>query len=229
MKTRFRKWTEATAIVALVMGGVVLKNGEAAAASCPSLEHPRFILQSVTDPQVIYNHSHSQDEVHKMLEAEKGVGEGWKAVGLTRAEFTVKSSAETRLRPQADGTWCAEFVTVTMTAGFTRQVVEIPDRFREGTCEYKAIVDHENEHVATNNKALADHWARLERESQAALSSLGAMALKSRDEVNSVPMALLTERLKPIFAAFSEDQRRRNDHLDVPDNYRAVQSQCQNW
>ena len=99
------------------------------------------------------------------------------------------------------------------------------------SCAYRAILAHENEHVAFANKLITRYGPRL----RSALTSLlipKARASWLVDTVgDGVRMAdsLIERLLKPIWEEIKVEADKGNARIDLPISYKRVQDRCRDW
>jgi hypothetical protein len=136
------------------------------------------------------------------------------AIGLTYAETMLTLGAATRSVPRQRSGYCVYLEEMRATFGFGRFDVYVGSEYPRGSCEYRTILDHENEHVTIFRDLIREFGSRM----------------RSAIEVGAdLAIARLNERVQPIMSAFEAESRRRNGRIDTQGNYLALQELCSNW
>ncbi|NKB44047.1 MAG: hypothetical protein GKS03_07170 [Alphaproteobacteria bacterium] len=151
------------------------------------------------------------------------------AIGLTYAEVSLNLSAATRSVPRQRGGYCVYLEEVRAEFGFDRVDVYVGREYRRGTCEYRTILDHENEHVAINNSVVRGYGPRLRQSIARELGRLRPLFTTTVNTGARQTVADLQQRIQPMMDAFQQEQRRRNAAIDTDTNYGALQELCLDW
>lgn len=178
-----------------------------------------------------YNHSLSVNEVrslytvrgHSISRAHS------RAIGLTYAEISLGLAAATRSVPRERGGYCVYLEEVKADFGFDRFEVYIGREYPRGSCEYRTILDHENEHVAINNRAVREYGPLIRQSIEQQLSVLPPLFTPNVNTGARLAIQQLQERIQPAIEAFKREQRRRNSAIDTDANYGALQELCLDW
>jgi hypothetical protein len=152
-----------------------------------------------------------------------------KTIGLTNAHFTNTYSYTVQSDQGKDGVWCSSVTKLVYSLGYVSQEVYIPREYPPGSCEYRAVHDHEMEHVKANQQALSDHLDRIHMLAQNALLANQPYEVKTKDAIAEVAKMHLEETLSGVLADFEADRAVRNANLDSDDTYQAISDQCDNW
>lgn len=198
---------------------------------CPPYKTPVSVQFETRLVPPTYNHDLSVSEVRALYSArgQRISRAHARAIGLTYAEISLGLSASTRSVPRERGGYCVYLEDVKADFGFDRFDVYIAREYRRGTCEYRTILDHENEHVAINNRAVKDYGPRLRRTIEQQLSYLPPLFTPSVNTGARLAIQQLQERLQPVMNAFKREQSRRNRAIDTEANYGALQELCTGW
>lgn len=151
------------------------------------------------------------------------------AIGLTYAEISLGLSASTRSVPRQRGGYCVYLEEVQADFGFDRVDVYVGREYPRGTCEYRTILDHENEHVAINNSAVRGYGPRLRQSLERELGRLKPLFTTTVRTGARQIVEDLRQRIQPMMDAFQREQRRRNAAIDTDANYGALQELCLDW
>lgn len=151
------------------------------------------------------------------------------AIGLTYAEVSLGLSASTRSIPRQRSGYCVYLEEVQADFGFDRVDVYVGREYRRGTCEYRTILDHENEHVAINNSVVRGYGPRLRQSLERELRRLEPLFTTTVRTGARQIVENLRQRIQPMMDAFQREQRRRNAAIDTNANYGALQELCLDW
>ena len=151
------------------------------------------------------------------------------AIGLTYAEVSLELGASTRSIPRARGGYCVYLEEVQADFGFDRVDVYVGREYRLGTCEFRTILDHENEHVAINNSVVRTYAPRIRQAMEGELRSMKPIFTPTVNTGARRAVEELRQRIQPMMKAFQQEQRRRNAEIDTDTNYGALQELCLDW
>ena len=180
---------------------------------------------------VTYNHTLSVKDVRQLytVRGQRVSRSHSNAIGITYAEIGLSLSASTRSLPRERGGYCVYLEEVKVDFGFEKFEVYIGREYRRGSCEYRTILDHENEHVAINKRAVKEYGPRLRRSIEQQLSFMPPLFAPTVDTGARRAVQELQNRIEPVMNAFKREQRRRNSAIDTEANYGALQQLCNNW
>ena len=151
------------------------------------------------------------------------------AIGITYAEVALSLSASTRSMPRQRGGYCVYLEEVRANFGFEKFEVYIGREYLPGTCEYRTILDHENEHVAINNAVVREYGPRIRRSIEQQLSMMPPLFAPSVDTGARRAVQELQQRVEPVISSFKREQRRRNAAIDTQEAYGVLQELCSDW
>lgn len=150
--------------------------------------------------------------------------------GLTQTgtHFSVKPTMRFFRLP--DGRMCAQLTQVEATWRVTQLLVDVATEYRPGTCPYREVWEHENQHVAISQR----YFAEAERALRTRLAQLaeqirpqivsGNPDATAREVVNR-----LMAGVQPVLEHYGKETQRANAIIDTPDNYRRVSARCADW
>ncbi|WP_169567241.1 hypothetical protein [Sneathiella limimaris] len=149
-------------------------------------------------------------------------------LGLALTEVAHPIRIETRSQ-QIGNKHCVWLVNVEMTFGQRRSEVYVANKYKAGSCPFRAILRHENQHMDINLKVQTKYAAKIEQ----ALHNM-ALALKpfyttSPKKAPQLFGSQIQANLKPYLEAFYEERQRENAKIDTARSYQNVRSQCAKW
>lgn len=224
-----------TAIAAFLILSAALLAGdiEAAQRSCPAPEQaPKIVLK--TDRGRIANHNgHSRAQLTKMQRHQRGSatinGPGWKPVGLTVTDLKFSLKVQINALPMAPRQVCAVLVKADAFLGYDRLDVYVARRYRPGSCHHRAIIDHENKHVAIFRRTLDAYGPRVDRRLQREAAALGTIRAATPKAAANIVHKRLSSRVQPLFDQMNREMDAANARLDTPAAYRREQARCGGW
>ncbi len=155
--------------------------------------------------------------------------EGKLDAGLTRTETELSVTPTVHLFKAPDGSTCVMLAGIEAGWRMVRAMVDVAAEYRPGSCEYQAVLAHENEHVQLTRRAFESHAARLEIR----LRELAANVRPFRTNDAEGAAQGMTDRMmagaRPIMDQFKAESRRANSAIDTPESYRAVSTKCRKW
>lgn len=203
------------------------------APELPGRPHPgrsrfhRFKVQTTAAPADV-RHDLSRAEIALLPGA---AGSGLKTQGLT----TIKHSLATHTRfSTAKGTKAvyAWFDDVILEVAVSSDIIHIPSEYPPGSCEYRAVLEHERGHGRVARERAVALAARLER------ALMASEHIPTRfDPVIAADFASAAEHLKsdiakvvdPLYDRFEAEHKAAQERLDRPDPYDAVYRKCSGW
>ena len=158
-------------------------------------------------------------------------GHGSTVGGLGGGEIGFK--AETRFEVASQGSQaCVKLKSVDVTF-FAKPEIHIAKNFGRGTCEYSAVLAHEQGHIRILRKFVREYSPKVKQELRRIVrqldTSIGPMS-RSKVEVtqNRLQKQFITkleqyqDKIMPILEA-------RQKRFDSPEEYKRVASKCRKW
>lgn len=157
-----------------------------------------------------------------------GPGPEWHPVGLMgrdlKWEFKVKVQGQ-----RLPGGYCVGLARAEMTVGYDRIRVYVDRRYRPGTCQYKVILEHENQHVRNFKDTLTAYLPMIRRQLAAEAAALPPVTARSISDGARYFVGALRDRLTPLIDRMQADMAEADRRLDTPASYRATQARCDGW
>ncbi len=154
---------------------------------------------------------------------------GWHLLGLTVAEFRLDMRTTVTVRPFRDDWYCVRAATVDVTVGYPDFVVYVDRKYRPDTCEHRAVVDHEQAHIAIYRSILARFAPWVRDRLVDAVRRLGPVVVDSRAQAATLVQDRLSEKITPSLAKLHEATEAATDRIDPRDIDRTITGQCRNW
>lgn len=154
---------------------------------------------------------------------------GWVTNGLTLSNLRSGVRYTTRQVSFGNGSGCATVERAEIHIGFDKPVrILLPNRYREGSCARRALLSHEQEHVAINSSSLAASEQRFRN----AVQALGANFPIHADDVEDARAqaeAVAAEAVEGVRQSVLDEITARNAAIDTEASYRSLQALCSDW
>jgi hypothetical protein len=181
-------------------------------------------------PDPVYSHSLTTSQIEALSQSG---GENYHVYGLTQAGYSINSLYEVNwskkwFRPEYS-VW-VENLRVEFT--YDTLNVFVTSTYPEGSCEYQATLDHENQHVAIHREMYKQYQEIFRQKvGQAKDIPLASSPLvaPSVEEGKTRIGQMISAALDLPFEQFKEALQAEQDKLDTPDSYAALKGKCQNW
>jgi hypothetical protein len=183
-------------------------------------------------PTVVYDHSHSTAQIETLSEKE-GEHENTHIDGLTQSEFGLQTLYEFNYsKKMFQDTYFLWVENLRVDFSYTTMTVYVSTQYPEGSCEYQAILNHENQHVQTHRQI----YERYQKILQNVMSSSVDIPLanhpitvRSLEEGKTKISELISGVTNPVFDQFQQEVSQAQAQLDTTDNYRELRNRCSNW
>ncbi len=214
----------------LVLWGVPLH-----AMDCKGDRHfnSKSVFHVVTTPvQVRYFHNYTTAQIEGMrnLHFHNHLMHN---PGLTLAEHELKVDYQIGGLEHENGDgYCVWVESVNVDFSYKQMDVYISSQYPEGTCPYQVILNHENTHVAINQRALAKYRVLLERalkKSRAIPTRAHPMSVVSMNNGKAIINSRINAIVSRVTSAYKREVARENAKIDTPAAYRKTQALCNNW
>ena len=198
---------------------------------CPVTDTMISVDVQNTPAKIIYKNGHSRSDIERQqLKRGRHLERGkWKILGLTQTEFkyTLKTTAKFK---QADrGRYCAYPVSFNLDIGYENFTVYIDRKYRPGTCEYQAILKHENLHIAIYKRYLKRYIPYIKKQARAAAKAVQPVIISSPNQGTKHIQKQFQGLIRPLILKLNREADYSNAQIDTPESYRKLQLLCNNW
>ena len=144
--------------------------------------------------------------------------------GLTSSETQATARYELIERTLSDGGKCTALSKISAHLAVPKLTIRIDRRYHPGSCEYSAILDHEQEHVRITRETLK-HWEdRIRRQLESAVKSWRDRWLPSSGQQRI--KAAIDHAIADLVRQIQADADRQHAAIDTPAAYETVQRRC---
>ena len=197
--------------------------------NCPASRTPIKLNFNTRAPAPIHNHRLTVAGIANLLRSQgmpAPVGQRALGITLTKTMFGLQGASSIMRRGNG---YCVYLTSVDVDFGWNRVEVYVPSEFPEGSCEYKVILDHENQHVAINRTLLREFAPRLRAQVEKILAGTKPFYTRNRAGGADAVLENLNNQLSGMLKEFEALQASRNAGIDSPANYKALSAMCKGW
>ncbi|HVZ81361.1 MAG TPA: hypothetical protein VHE12_11295 [bacterium] len=199
------------------------------AAPCLGAGTPLVIKSKVVPTS--YHHEYSTAQIESMSSI-KAPSRAAHEPGLTLFEYELSFNYDLNLRSERPGGPYRFWVkTLNLEFNVNRMEVFVSSQYPVGSCQYRAILDHENTHVAINTRTFKKYLALLKKELSRTALPTSRRTWTAADQARA--QAAVDARIKPILdriqKEFAAEDRRENAKIDTPASYRRTSAKCGDW
>jgi hypothetical protein len=181
-------------------------------------------------PQPVYNARLTVQGIRNLFRqhTDAVVGPHQRALGITYAQTLFSLQGATTVKPVRGG-YCIYIDKVEAAFGWKRMDVYVAAEFKPGTCEYRAVLDHENQHVSINNGALREFAPRVRAALEKVLSEQQPIFHGDGQAGTDAALEAVQDRMSGYLDQFQQLTAQRNAPLDSDNNYGETAKLCSNW
>ena len=187
-------------------------------------DDPYDIEVKVQFPESEIDHSRSVEELGRIG------GFGHKVLGLMKPDLRLETSPKAKIIPHGKE-YCFWVTGFDVSLRYHRVDVYVASEYPWGSCHYKAILAHEEEHVEVARQNLVKFAPLVEKALDSTLIPTGRNAelFKSTKDATEHMLDLSSELLEPVYNSMIRALKTAQKVVDSPQSYARVRSQCSNW
>jgi hypothetical protein len=219
---------------AIIAGLLLWASGASAQTSgrnvCPPYTTPVKLNFTTENTPTTYSNAYNVTGIQTIMRRRGHViaGAHQRALGVTSSEIGLSMEARTTSLKVSSG-YCVYLTSVDVRFGYQSMEVYIASEYRPQTCEYRVILDHENQHVAINRNGIREYAPRLRQVLEQRLQRMEPRFTANAQVSTDRKLSDLKEALDPTMDELQSILARRNAVIDNDNNYAAVAEMCKNW
>ena len=220
-------------LLAISLIGFLLISGSSADAqnrrSCPALQKKiEFSVQTRSRP-IDYDVSLNQQQLARLANRFKSsrLKSNERALGLTSSHHSVGFNMNSQVARLGPNRYCARVQSVDVEILVKKLKVYILGKYRRGTCQYKAVVDHE--HVATFQQGIEELEQTFNDRLWRILRNLKPGYGSTPNQASQRAFKILGANLNRMKAPIERRMNSRNRQIDTPLSYQLLTQQCSRW
>lgn len=201
--------------------------GLAAAAVCAPETGSYRVEVEIDMPPVSIRHDLNRAELGQLAFH----GPSNRVLGVTASSLSAATSTHYRHRPIQGEGLCLWVDRIEVTLRYEALDIYIASEFARGSCQYRAILSHENKHAAVARAHIDDHVESI----RSALTSLTIPKPRAPRLVQSVAVSqaqiqsAIEALLDPVIERLRKNMAAAQQRVDSREEYRRVESQCATW
>lgn len=222
-------------LVAVIAAAIILWNlvstpAVAASAACPPYTRAIDVNFRTETPTPAYNNNLNITGIRNLIRSRGTMAAGphVEALGVTFVTPAFGLSAQTQFESRGEG-YCVYLTRIDANFGFQSLDVYVASEYPPGSCEYNAILDHENQHVAINLRNLKYTAPRVRAELERLLSLEQPVYTADGKAATKQRLDALSQAMDSMLTDFGEVLGRENATIDTTDNYAAINDICHDW
>ena len=209
----------------LLLAALAVSQAEAGVCP-PQAGYPYDFDVRIEIPPVRIDRSQTRDQLSAMTFH----GPQERILGLMQSNLQVSTNTQyfTHLVEDAMCVWVTH---IDVILRYTTLDIFIAKEYREHSCEYKVILEHEQQHAAVARKTLKPYVPKI----RSALTSLSIprgenpLAVESGDHAQARLNEIIEQRIRPVRAQMIEALNIAQAKVDSPQAYRNTRKRCKKW
>lgn len=202
-------------------------------------EAKKECLNSILEPSVnfkevrgntYYNNKESSDKLTQM--ATDILSANHKARGLTTSKIGYKTQVNVNIVKYNHLKYtCVLLKNVDYTIGYNNIIVYIANKYRPKSCEYKAVLDHENKHVEITKNSFEYYLPFIKKKAEEAAKTIKPYFVnsdKAKETLNEINDKI-TSYIRPTWEFGIKERDKKNAELDSSESYAYTEKLCPNW
>lgn len=223
------RWTIGLALAVVASIGPWVGGARAAACRRPAQAAVFNLIEE--DGKIRYDHTKSRARIKAIAsKMKKGKGRaGGITMGLTASEFAISFHTNITIEQVGEFKYCAWLNKADVRVGFPLTTVFIDRKYAKRSCQYKAILRHENKHVLIYTRGMNTYIQKIRKRIRQAIDRHPWILARSRKEAKDAYVKLLEKRVSPLIEAMRRERDRHDAVLDSAKSYQATQKSCADW
>lgn len=195
-----------------------------------SIEMPDVVIRT-TPSEVVIDHGLNYRQIDaKARDLRGAVMAGWRTNGLAAAQLRTDGETSVSVVQIASGEWCGFLDTAEFAISYEDPLrIYISNSYDESSCQYRAILKHELQHVDVYRATLKAHLRGANERVVEIMVAAGPVIARTKQEVAAAIETKVGKAVLDVADGIAAEARQLNATLDTPENYRIVQAECPDW
>lgn len=190
-------------------------------SNCSTYEEPRINITAQFD-QPQYDFSKNIPSILALEnDHNHSIREGI-PLGVTNYEKILSTNTRAKIIHEANNHGCMKIDQVDAVIGYKNVVVYIANEIPKQSCGFNEVMGHEQKHLNVNQKLLQEALPVIK---QQILDQLRPLGVFHSLNIN-IPRTTMQETLTHIMKKFDDENTRRQQLVDSPEEYRRVSTSC---
>lgn len=152
-------------------------------------------------------------------------------LGLAGGEVGTRFETSFETKPVGNNLYCLNVKRINAVL-FVRPQVHIARNFKRGTCEYNAVLRHEDKHVRVLKQAHTEYLPKYQhhlRTTSKKIPKLPPMTLAQANQERHALVEQIKRNLSSYLEVIMSDVARRQQKVDTAEEYQRVAERCRKW
>lgn len=200
------------------------------APTCP--ERPPIVTFKTDVKKTEYSREKDVSQITQDFSLNGGqVGDNSVVRGTTTPQIKLNYKIKPKILKTRSGHLCgyAQKVDIVLTAS---PIIHSANDYEYGSCEYREIIKHENEHVQISKDLIRDYQIRVKKDLTERIRDISGHRAIDASKAQELSFAINQATVAVIIEIENElrtEHSRRQAAIDTPENYAEIQSRCVTW
>ncbi len=198
---------------------------------CPKLGDKINYFIQIIPKNIEYDFRISQKQLNRMAGVtinSRGLRRE-KVLGLTSTQHEISYKMSSQSVTISKTRFCARVNSVFLKIRVKKLKVYVLKKYKPGTCQHNAIIDHEHEHVSTFQNGLRRLKDEFENRIWGIIRNLPPGIGTSPQRASKAAFKHLDYRIRRIKNPIEKQMRIANSAIDTPLSYRKLTQRCNSW
>jgi hypothetical protein len=200
-------------------------------SSCPTLRQKIDFSVNTVPRDIDYKLGVSQRKMtqlaQKVLRSRSSRNE--RVLGLTSTGHSISYQMRSQTARIGRNRFCARIASVDMEILVTKLNVYVLGKYRRGSCEYTAVIDHEHEHVATFQTGIENLEQKFNDQLWSIIRNLPPGFSSTPKLAGQAVFRNLKRSINRVKNPIERLMKSRNRQIDTPLSYKRLTQQCSKW
>lgn len=224
-----------TWLVALMFGGMVILHSPAPAAAggpgCAPTREVGIVPTIVVIPQVpnpVYRYDINTSGLTQMMNQKGSNGRQHSmTLGLTVGTFNLTGQIQPYTLRKGN-IYCHYVRSAKVYLQIPSLTVYVASNYRQGSCQFQTITNHENEHVRVNQSVVRKYAPIMQEALLTATYRISPLASSNPQGGQALEQAL-QPAIASVLTAMYKERDHGNGIIDTEDAYRRTSQRCNHW
>lgn len=152
-----------------------------------------------------------------------------RVLGLMAFKANTGYGVRAEKQPLGNNNICVRLISAHVKVTVLHADIYVAREYKAGTCQFKAVLAHEKEHVAINQRYQEKFVAAAKKELKKFARRMDPFIVKPSYDVQDDIINRLARVMKPLEEDYYRERRKAHKRIDTPRSYQKVRSRCAKW
>lgn len=225
------KFSKMINIFSLCFYVFVSDRGIAACPGDPKFDHSSILRLTSPPIQPVIIHNLTTAQIQGLRKV-RMPAKGMHNPGLTIAEQSIRTDYQIAGSHRGKGPYCVWADSLNVEFCYTKMDVYVSSQYAEGSCPYQVILEHENQHVAINQRVLQKYFDLIQqalKKDRSIPTKANPMIVPTLERGKTAIAARVDHVVTPLYKRFIKEVASENAKIDTLANYKRTQAKCKEW